>query len=96
MKRFELLVGICCLTMLGYLAWQAERGSRGFGYQERLSIQVKNLSGDFDLIKDQHKLLERRVAELRPEAIDPDLLDEMARKNLNFAAPSEMIIHLSN
>ena len=36
--------------------------------------------------------LERDVALLRPESLDPDLLDERARAALGFAHPDELTI----
>ena len=95
-KRFEFLVSIGCLTMLGYFAWQAERGPRGFAYQQNLTEQLEKLSVQREAIKGEHNKLEARVAELRPDAIDPDLLDEMARKNLGFVSPDQIVVHFSN
>jgi cell division protein FtsB len=95
-KRFEFLVSIGCLAMLGYFAWQAERGPRGFAYQSTLTEQLQKLSTQLEKIKDEHNLLEARVAELRPDAIDPDLLDEMARRNLGYVSPDQVVVHFSN
>jgi cell division protein FtsB len=82
--------------MLGYFTWQAERGPRGFKYQENLTEQLAKLTTQLEVIKTDRSVLEARVAELRPDAIDPDLLDEMARKNLGFVSPSQIVVHFSN
>jgi cell division protein FtsB len=95
-KRFEFVVSLGCIALLAYFGWQAERGARGFAYRDSLTAQVKKLSDDLETIKGQHKTLEARVAELRPDAIDPDLLDEMARKTLNFGNPSDLVVHFQN
>jgi cell division protein FtsB len=95
-KRLEFLVSIGCLAMLSYFAWQAERGPRGFSYQKDLTEQLGKLKTQLEKIKSDHNMLEARVAELRPDAIDPDLLDEMARKNLGYASPAQIVVHLSN
>lgn len=95
-KRFEFLVSLGCIVLLAYFAWQAERGIRGVAYHQSLTEQVKKLSTDLDAIKNKHKSLEERVAELRPDAIDRDLLDEMARKSLNFGLPGEIVVHFKN
>ena len=94
-KRFEFLVSIGCLAMLGYFAWQAERGPRGFAYQKNLAEQLEKLTLKLEAIKGDHNKIEARVSELRPDAIDPDLLDEMARKNLGFVSPAQIIVHFS-
>jgi cell division protein FtsB len=95
-KRLEILVGTACIALLSYFIWQAELGPRGFNYQTSLLAQGVKLSADLDKLKLQRKLLEEKVAELRPDSIDPDLLDEMARQSLNFASPNQYLVHLSN
>ncbi len=85
-----------CLTMLGYFAWQAERGPRGFTYQRNLTEQLEKFTTQLEAIKGDRNTLEARVAELRPDAIDPDLLDEMARKNLGFVSTNQVVVHFSN
>lgn len=82
--------------MLGYFSWQAERGARGFSYQKNLTEQLAKFTAQLETIKTDRSTLEARVAELRPDAIDPDLLDEMARKNLGFVSPDQIVVHFSN
>ena len=36
--------------------------------------------------------LERDVALLRPESLDPDMLDERARASLNLAHPDDLVM----
>ena len=79
--------------MLGYFAWQAERGARGLAYNESLIAQVKKLSSELETASNNQKKLEDRVAELRPDAIDPDILDEMARKSLNYGLSGEVVVY---
>lgn len=95
-KRLEILVGTVCVALLSYFIWQAELGPRGFHYQSKLQTQGLKLTADLDTLKQQRKLLEDKVAELRPDSIDPDLLDEMARQSLNFAAPDQYLVYLKN
>ena len=95
-KRFEFLVSLGCIVLLGYFVWQAQRGNRGVAYNQTIMSQVKKLSVDLEVAKAKHTALEDRVAELRPDSIDPDLLDEMARKSLNYGTSSEIIVHFRN
>lgn len=94
LKRLEILVGTGCIALLSYIVWQAQLGPRGFNYQKTLQTQGVKLAADLDTLKQQRKQLEDKVAELRPDSIDPDLLDQMARQSLNFAAPSQYVIYL--
>ena len=41
---------------------------------------------------DQRAELEHRVSLLRPDSLDPDLLEEQARRLLNFGFANEAII----
>lgn len=96
LKRLEILVGTGCIALLSYFIWQAELGPRGFHYQTKLQAQGLKLTTDLETLKQQRKLLEEKVAELRPDSIDPDLLDEMARQSLNFASPEQYLVYLKN
>lgn len=40
----------------------------------------------------ERQVLEARVKHMRPNSIDPDLLDEQSRQQLNLAKPNEVII----
>jgi cell division protein FtsB len=47
-----------------------------------------------DALKAERATWERRVSLLRPESIDPDMLDERARVLLNYADPRELTLRL--
>jgi len=57
-----------------------------------LKSQSAQLTGDLAAIQKQRGDFERRVALLRPESVDPDMLDEMARQTLDVAKPNELIV----
>jgi cell division protein FtsB len=95
-KRFELLVSFGCMVMLGYFAFYAFYGVRGYPYRDQLDVQFASLTNDFDSISAQRKAIESRVALLRPESVDPDLLDELARSNLDMANQNDIVVKFSN
>jgi cell division protein FtsB len=90
-RRFDLSVSIVCMALLGYFAWHANKGPRGYGYQEGLSAKASLLQDEFDGIQQARVRLEHTVGLLRPESLDPDMLDEMARAQLEVAAPNELV-----
>ena len=92
MRRFDLAVTCVCCALLGYFAWHAWKGPRGYPYQEGLEAKVATLTQKYEAQKSQKEQLERKVALLRPESIDPDMLDEMARKSLDLARPNELVV----
>jgi cell division protein FtsB len=95
LKRFEFLVSFGCLVMLGYFGWHAFYGTRGFPYREQLLKHSEMLTRELEGIATQRKTIETRVALMRPESIDPDLLDELARKDLNMVKQSDIIVQFT-
>ena len=91
MRRFDLAVTCVCCALLGYFAWHAWKGPRGFPYQQGLDQQLAMQQQKFETLREQRIRQEAKVSLLRPESIDPDLLDEMARRNLEMARPGDVI-----
>ena len=91
MRRFDLAVTCVCCALLGYFAWHAFKGPRGYPYQQKLEQQQAMLQQKFETLREQRIRKDNKVALLRPESIDPDLLDEMARRSLEMARPGDVI-----
>lgn len=91
MRRFDLVVTCVCCALLGYFAWHAWKGPRGYPYRDGLEARVAMLQLKYDGLRQQREKLEHRVSLLRPESIDPDLLDEMARAKLEMAKPGDVV-----
>ena len=90
--KFDVAVSCACLVLLGYFGWHAFSGPRGHEHQRRLAEKATALTEKLDASMTERKLLEARVALLRPESLDPDMLDEMARNTLAVARPDELIV----
>jgi cell division protein FtsB len=95
MRRFDFVVSCVCCALLGYFAWHAWKGPRGYPYQEQLRQQVAMLQDKFDERQQARVRLEHKVGLLRPESIDPDLLDELARGQLQMANPGDVVAFTS-
>ena len=91
-SKFDSVVTCACLALLGFFAWHAWEGPRGFRFNEKLKNQSAQLTNDLATIQKRRTTFESRVALLRPESVDPDMLDEMARQTLNLARPNELIV----
>ena len=91
MRRFDLIVTCVCCALLGYFAWHAWKGPRGFPYRDGLVAEAELLKGKYEATKAERVRLENKVALLRPESIDPDLLDELARGQLELAKPTDVV-----
>ena len=80
--------------VIGYFGVNAYTGNRGLRAKQDLDQQIAQLDGELDALKAERTEWERRVALLRPESIDPDLLDERARALLNYADPRDLILRV--
>ena len=95
-RKFDIIVTIVCVALLGYFAWHAFHGPRGFGYEKTISAQAKDLGAKLDQLRSERERLDKRVELMRPDSIDPDMLDELARANLGFAKPGDLVITTAN
>lgn len=93
-RGFDLLVCLGALGLIGYLVWHAVHGQRSFSQAGRIAAQIERLTAERDRLRDERMRLDRRVALLRPDGIDPDLLEELARTRLGFVRADDIIIDL--
>jgi cell division protein FtsB len=91
MRRFDFIVTCVCCALLGYFGWHAFEGPRGFPYRDGLQAEVAVLTAKSEALHAERVRLEDKVALLRPESIDPDLLDELARGHLELAKPTDVV-----
>jgi cell division protein FtsB len=83
------VLGIC---VVGYFAYHSFEGERGLYAYLRLTEQVRIAREHRDDVRAERVTLERRVALLRTDSLDRDMLDEQSRALLNYARPDEVII----
>ena len=92
-RGFDLIVCLGSLCLIGYLLWHAVHGQRSFPQAGRISARIETLTTERDQVRAQRIALDRRVALLRPESIDPDMLEELARTELGFVRPNDLVIY---
>jgi cell division protein FtsB len=93
-RKFDLIVMIVCLSLLGYFGWHGYYGPRSFDHRDALEAKAAELDQKLSQIRDQRQVLERKVSLMRPQSIDPDMLDELARSMLDYGKPGDLIIRL--
>jgi cell division protein FtsB len=93
--RFDHTVTVGCLLMLGYFTWHAWQGPRGFAYQDGLYIKLVELQSNSSDVKKTRLALEGKVALMRPDHVDPDLLEELARSQLNMAGANDLLVRVN-
>jgi cell division protein FtsB len=80
------------IALTAYFAYNLVIGERGLLAWQKLSQQLQAEQTRLAALQVEHRALERKVSELSPEHLDPDLLDERVRATLNLAAPNEVVI----
>jgi len=78
--------------VIGYFGVNAYSGNHGLRARQDLDQQIAQLSDELDSLKAERATWERRVALLRPQSIDPDMLDERARALLDSADPRDLVL----
>jgi len=91
-RKFDLIVLAACSSLLGYFAWHAFEGPRGFAHMEALNAKAGELTREQVRIAGERDALDKRVALVRPEATDPDMIDELARVSLGFVRPGDLVV----
>jgi cell division protein FtsB len=87
-----LIVPVIALGFSGYFAWHGWHGSFGIEARRQLTVEARRLDGELTRVKDERKVLERRVALLRSASLESDMLDERAREILGFANGNEIAV----
>ena len=86
---------VMAALLIGYFGVNAYSGNHGLKAKEDLDQQIATLSADLDRLKLERAQWERRVALLRSDRLDPDMLDEQARSLLDYVAPNELTLMFS-
>ncbi len=89
---FDLSVFFGSIAVLSYFGWHGFYGPRSFDHADEVKAIVKQQQEITAKLETEKKTLNARVALLRPQSIDPDMLDEQARKRLEFAKNSDFLV----
>jgi cell division protein FtsB len=87
---FYLILGVAS----GYLVWGASNGEHGLKAKSKFDAEATELVAQLAALKDERARWERRVANLRPESVDSDLLDEEAHALLDRVGRDEVVVFI--
>ena|SRR5438067_6213411 len=82
--------------LIGYFGMNAYTGKYGLNAQQELDQEIVALTADLVRLKQERKDAEQRIALLRSDSLDPDMLDERVRAQLDFADPRELVRIIKN
>lgn len=83
------LIGV---VMVFYFTYHALNGERGLMTWWSLTQEIKQAENILMETETRKEQLERRVRLLRPESLDPDMLEEQARRVLNMGRNGDLVI----
>jgi len=92
MMRAALPAG--CLLVGGYFAFHAVDGPTGYNAWAQYKVQHAKLAAAVETSEEQKIALQRQLALLNPRAVNPDLADELVRRNLDMIRPDEVVVPL--
>ena len=76
--------------LIGYFGVNAYSGNRGLKAKGVIDRQSAALTAELDKLKIEEAQWDRRIALLKSDDIDPDMLDERARALLDYADPNNL------
>src|ERR1700760_2680284 len=89
------LTGVALYTMaaalVGYFGVNAYTGKYGLKGRQELDQKIIALTSELARLKRERAEGELRVSLLRSDRVDPDLLDERARYQLDYANPHDLV-----
>jgi cell division protein FtsB len=80
--------------LIGYFGVNAYTGEHGLIAKQDLDQEIGQLNGELAVVRAERMVWERRVSLLKPDNLDPDLLDERARALLDVAGPRDLVLML--
>jgi cell division protein FtsB len=87
-------VAVVGLGLAAYFGYHAVDGSRGLFAWREVNADLEASRQELERLRAERRRLEQRVMRLRHDSLDPDLIDELARKELSFVEPLDVIILL--
>src|ERR1700742_2312387 len=91
----SVLTGLALYTMaaalVGYFGVNAYTGKYGLNARQELDQEIISLTAELARLKKERAEGEQRVSLLRSDRVDPDMLDERARFQLDYVNPHDLV-----
>ena len=81
-------------SVAGYFVWHAVNGQRGLKTKLEYKRQIFALREELAGLRTEREGWRLRTTQMRPEAIDRDLLEEEARATLDWADKRDLVVFL--
>ena len=88
-RRAKVLVPpVLGLALTGYFAYHLVEGDRGLRSWVRVTQELRLAKENFSAVAAERAALDHRVSHMRPDHVDPDLLDSQVRRTLDVVRPT--------
>lgn len=87
-----LSTALLLLALAGYFTYHAFEGDHGLHARVKLKQKLDGLEQQLSDLQVQRKQIEHEISLLQSDKLDPDMLDELARRILNMAHPEDIVI----
>ena len=91
-NRGRLIVPAITVVFLSYFGFHAYHGEYGIYSKYRLEGRIVELNDELKVTVAERTELERKVQMLREGTLDRDMLDEYARRALDYSRPNELTV----
>jgi cell division protein FtsB len=88
----DILGPVLGIALTGYFTYHLIEGDRGLLAWLRFTREIRAENANLETLRAQREALDLKVSNLRPDHVDPDLLDERVRATLNLVAPDETVL----
>ncbi|HVX77285.1 MAG TPA: septum formation initiator family protein [Bradyrhizobium sp.] len=82
---------VMAAALIGYFWVNAYTGKYGLNAQQELDQEIIALTSELARLKQERAHIEQRVSLLRSDRVDPDMLDERARYQLDYVNPHDLV-----
>jgi len=91
-RTWHTVVSALSACIVLYFLYHTIEGERGWLSMLRLQQQVNESQANLSQLQKDREQLDHRVQLMRPNSLDPDLLDEKSRELLNYSKPNEIVV----
>ncbi len=78
-------------AFIAYFGVNAYTGKYGLNARVELDQEIVTLTAELSRLKTERVTADKRVALLRSSSVDPDMLDERARYQLDYVDPRDLV-----
>jgi cell division protein FtsB len=92
-RRVKRMAGptLGCL-LAAYFVYHSIQGDHGALAWRQLDLLITEAESSLSDLETERNALDRRVRMLRPDSLDPDMVEEQGRRMLNFSHPDDVIL----